>query len=449
MNKARITYRFGEPGREESYKEQRPVIPLTKEEFTIVEENRPTAADARRFEANRVDVPTDRTESFRPNLIDMQPLNQFTTDFGAWKSPFEAETERVERVIRETSNARPPEPVLEKERYPVEQEEYYNGDTGYYEANRTNPRYEGERAAPTVVHSRYERNNRTPLLKIIASVTGAVGTGVLIGYFVLSMFGGENALQGGVNLPGLSGQPASTVPVQTKTPAPDSSTAKGNAAPTASTAAVTAPVNIAAQSYTLLQNGAYSSQQGADAAAAELRKKGLAAFVQPSDKYYVYAGVTASRDDALALSQLLKEQKLDLFLKAISLPAVSKIKWSGEQTATAEQYFTQNEKLVQTILNFSAARLKEKTPAAMDDATMRTITTAHQAWSGVSGTFAAGLGQEHKTAAQRLNTAMNTAVTSMNEYKKNASPAFLWEAQSSIMQLLFAQLELLEAVKAQ
>ncbi|MDF2717333.1 MAG: sporulation protein, partial [Paenibacillus sp.] len=457
MNKARITYRFDDPGRDAVRKEPKPVIPLFKEEFTVVEDDRAFAADIHAAEQAWPNETPGRT---RRDFIDTQPLNQFTTDFGAWKSPFEAETEKVERMIRESSGPRQPErhperhpePIPGQERFPVEREARYDGHTGYYGPEETERQHgaRGDGYVPTaVIHGRYERHNRTPWLKIVASVSGAVATGVLIGFFVLSMFGGDELPGSQAGTTGSSGKSASTVPVQTKTPAADPSGAKDNSAPASSAAAATVSVNIAAQSYTLLQNGVFSNQQGADAAAAELRKKGLAAHVQQSDKYYVYAGMAPSHDDALALSNVLKEQKMELFLKGLTLPAATKIKWTGDSTGPAEQFFAQSHTLVQTIGNFAAARLKEKTPSAIDDKTLQTIHTAHQAWTGASGPFGAGLAQEQKAALQKWTTAMNTAVTSMDEYKKNQSSAFLWEAQSSLMQVLFAENELLAAIKAQ
>ncbi|TMV52925.1 hypothetical protein FE783_01675 [Paenibacillus mesophilus] len=448
MNKARITYRFDDPGRETVRKEPNPVIPLLKEEFTVIEDH-PSVIPAEEHV-----WPKERPGHGRIDFVDTQPLNQFTTDFGAWKSPFDAETEKVERIIRESSGTRRPKPAPVQEPVPVEREARHDGDTGYYETEWPEPpqagRYAQERIPPTVIHGRYERYNRTPWLKIVASVSGAVATGVMIGFFVLSMFSGDDT-PGVIPGPaGGSGKSASaTVPVQTKTPAVDPSGAKDNAAPASSASAATVSVNIAAQSYTLLQNGVFSNEQGAQAAAAELKKKGLAAYVQPGDKYYVYVGMSPNHDDALALGNVLKEQKMELFLKAMAQPAVSKIRWSGEQSGAAEPFFTQSGKLVQTIGGFSAARLKEKTPSAIDDKTLQTIHTAHQAWTGAIGPFGAGLAQDQKATLQKWTTAMNTAVTSMDEYKKNPSSALLWEAQSSLMQVVFAENELLAAIKAQ
>ncbi|MBD2860993.1 SPOR domain-containing protein [Paenibacillus oceani] len=455
MNKARITYRFDETGRETVRKEPNPVIPLSKDEFTVVEEERhvpnPGSREAYDWEQETIVRPARRAP------VDVQPLNQFTTDFGAWSSPFDAETERVERTIRESGRTEPPippKPSLREERYPIEREERYDGESGYYgpeaeQPEREYPRRERAVPRPVMTRARYERHNRTPWLKIVASVTGAVAVGVAMGFFVLSMFDGDDLKLDGNNGTNATAN-GSTVPAQTKPPDAGGG-AKDGAAPASSASAAAVPANVAAQSYTFLQNGVFSNQQGADTAAAEWKKKGLAAYVHPSDKYYVYVGITQTRGDADALSALLKERdpKVELYPKAVSIPAVSKVKWAGEQAQVgqAEQFFAQGQKLVQSILGFSSGRLKEKSQSPIDDATMQTIATAHQAWIGASGPFGAGLGAEEKAVLQKMTTAMNTAVNSMQEYKKNPSSAYLWQAQSSLMQALILENELLAAIQ--
>lgn len=447
MNKARITYRFDETGRETVRKEPTPVIPLMRDEFSVIEDDRPTRAEQ---PADHSAERGGETERPRREAVDVNSLHSsFTSDFGDWNSPFEAETARIERLIRESSHRdRPPgsKPVERhpaREHGPIEPSDRYGPETGY-DVPELADSDRGPGGPLYVSGGRYERHNRTPWLRIITSVAGAVATGVLIGFFVLSMFNGDSGEPGSVATNGRSG---ANVTGQT---AADGGAKDGNAAPAATNVSVA--VNIPEQTFTLLQNGVFSSREGAEAAAAELKKKGLAAYVQPGDKFYVYAGLAPSRDDALALSGKLKEgqdgAETELYLKSLTFPATAKIAWSGDQPEQAATFFEQSGKLVDTIAGFAAARLKEQTPAAMDDATWRAIHTAHQAWSGSSAPFGAGLAQEQKAKLQTLETAMNTAVASMDEYKKNASPAFLWQAQTSLMQYLFAENELLAAIRS-
>lgn len=456
MSKARITYRFDEPGRHGEKRSPYPIIPLSKEEFSVVEDDRHAAS-----------TPTPIRMAPEGRLYDTQPLNQFTTDFGAWKSPFEVETEEVERLIRQSSSPMPPpssppveprngraaaedtglQPDIKQSDWPRARGHDNDGGPRQPPEDRWGPiveeeLYEDRRmphagASQPVYGGMYGRHYRPPWLKMIASVSGAVATGVLIGFFVLSMFGGEGAPPhsggGAVNPPPSAGGAAVSGQAQT----PD-----GASVPVAA-------VRLDAQSYTLLQNGVFTTRQGADAAAAELRKRGLAAHVLETDKYYVYAGLSPSHDDALALSNVLKEQRMELFLKTVTLPAASAVQWSGGSAAAADTFVAQSRVLVRTIGEFSASRLKDAKPAAIDDQTLQAIHTSHQAWTGAVSTFGNGLPEQHKPAFQQWTTGINSAVAAIDEYKRNPSSALLWGAQSSLMQSLFAEQALLAAIKVE
>lgn len=464
MSKARITYRFDEPGRHGEKRSPSPVIPLSKEEFSVVEDDRHAASTP---------TPIRMAPEERTRLFDTQPLNQFTTDFGAWKSPFEVETEEVERLIRQSSPPMPPsmsppvEPrkgrdaaeeagmpphIRQADWPPARGHDSYGGSRQPPE-DRWGPIVEEElyedRRMPHAGASHgahggmYGRHYRPPWLKMIASVSGAVATGVLIGFFVLSMFGGEGA-------PPQSGGGAVNPPPSAGGAQASGGAAVSGQAQTSDGASVpVAAVRLDAQSYTLLQNGVFTTRQGADAAAAELRKKGLAAHVLETDKYYVYAGLSPSHDDALALSNVLKEQRMELFLKTVTLPAASAVQWSGGSAAAADTFVAQSRILVRTIGEFSASRLKDAKPAAIDDRTLQSIHTSHQAWTGAVSTFGNGLPEQHKPAFQQWTTGINSAVAAIDEYKRNPSSALLWGAQSSLLQALFAEQALLAAIKVE
>ena len=47
-----------------------------------------------------------------------------------------------------------------------------------------------------------------------------------------------------------------------------------------------------------------------------------------------------------------------------------------------------------------------------------------------------------------MSNAMNTAVISLDEYQKNPSAAYLWQAQSSILQYILAEKTLLTSIAA-
>src|SRR5690606_6245388 len=68
------------PHSENHYK----VIPLDSSEYEVMEESERHAKEIQRE--------------------DTSPLNQYTADFGAWSSPFDAEVERLEQIIRNAGN---------------------------------------------------------------------------------------------------------------------------------------------------------------------------------------------------------------------------------------------------------------------------------------------------------------------------------------------------------
>lgn len=492
--KARITYRFEQPehkrptsakGGQEAGRDAR-VIPLLAEEYHVVEEQVQVQAqdDPPVPDRREADEPRWERTAFSSGMFDRRtPLNQFTTDFGSWSSPFDEETERVERAIRETGQAtiqeeaeEPPQDTRVTARpsgTPVVHEEAGNDPGPEIWPEEPVSRYAGsDRMTVRSGGTRFERHTRPPWLRIVASVTGAITTGVLIGFFVLHLFSGED---------GKSGNPSATTPAtsgnqtgagtngsvlggtdtQTGKPAAGASPAASasgstsgpaTAAPvsgsTGSSGAATVSVRIPARTVTLLQVGAFANQQGADQAAADLRKLGLAAATQAADKVYVYAGLTTGRDEALALSNKLKAQKTDVYLKTLSTPTVSSIKWSGKQATVADTYFAQAAKLTTALINVTALHLKESMPGPLEDNTLQTIRTGHQAWSGTAAGMGEGLAEGQRAVLQKMNNALNTAVLSLDEYKKNPSASFLWQAQSGALQYVLLESELLAAIAA-
>ncbi|MDF2937150.1 MAG: hypothetical protein K0Q90_2523 [Paenibacillaceae bacterium] len=486
MNKARITYRFdGErdkrnDGLNEAANDREPnrVIPLFQEEYQVVEER---------------------------EVRDYQSLNQYTTDFGAWSSPFDAETQRIEDLIRESNeregrrpmgdpvSGRPegyryrrpegrgsaddgrsqPESMREAQRMPEDEEWLHeDGAPGFDVDSRQSEPYVRRRTVrwdqeagdrndpdgpswggpawngPEVSGPRYVRHNRTPWLKITASIAGAAVTGVLLGFLALSLFNNPDSASSGSttqNAQDTTAQNQNALPVSGNV-----QNAAGGAAAAAG-AAVSSGKEIAmayaGKTYSLLQNGTFSAQQGADQAKSDLLKKGLAAASEQTDKFYVFAGMAADKESAVALGNQLKENsKLDIYVKAYAVPAVTKVHWNGNGE-TLKSYLQQSDKLVESINRLTVMNLEAgSTPGAPDASTMQSITSSHTAWSQLSSTVAQEGGEENKAVLQRMNNAINSAKTSLDEYKKNPSTAMLWQAQTYTMQFVIAEKELLTKI---
>lgn len=101
VNKARITFRFNDQkprekqeqseqsGRHDQHterenKEQTKGIPMSTEEYRVIEE-RPGQGPAMGNEERK--------------SVEVRPLNEYTTDFGGWHSSFDTDTYRIEESI--------------------------------------------------------------------------------------------------------------------------------------------------------------------------------------------------------------------------------------------------------------------------------------------------------------------------------------------------------------
>lgn len=434
----------GRPRQEDKAK----VIPLYEEEYRVVEENR--------FGGH------EDQEQRVPQINDYQPFEAYKTDYGAWSSPFDAETQRIEEMIRQSEAGRGQRPEPRSERGierskadPDTEEKWHDGQTGYfdsryaYQADRHNnangPVWEG----PEIVESRYVRHSRPPWIKLTAAVAGAAATGIVLGLLALSIFSGDGLTKPAVleDLLAVGKKPAAT---GEEKPAAAASTQAGvkteGIAATGSAAAQAfgneTAIGLQARSYFFLQNGSFTGRQGAEQAAEELKKKGFAAVSEQADRQYVYAGLAFDKEAAQTLGKQLQNAKVDVYLKAYALPAAAKIRWSGE-AGTLKSYLDQSDKLVQMLGKLTLLHLEEAKPTPIDDATVSAVKSAHEAWASSANQVAQNAPDEAKPALQQMNNAMNAAKQSIDQYKKNPSSAMLWQAQSGMLQFLIAEKELL------
>ncbi|MFD0694117.1 SPOR domain-containing protein [Paenibacillus sp. GCM10027628] len=452
-NKARITYRFDQKEQQNQSRKagsaqgnEDKVIPLYQEEFEVIE----TSAGEANSDPDPV-TSVERAERQQvESLFEPHGLNTFTTDFGNWNRSIETEGERVERIIRESQTARENPPGHERP------------------SDRTIPPAEDERDVWTTwtagkgpwvepeTGARYAKSSGAPWIRIATSVAGAIITGVAFGFFVLSMFtseheSGSTAGKTTVTVPSPSVQaqaPGKSVAANTGAAVQDPPKAADTAAAVSSSTAGVTPVQIPAKTYAFLQNGVFSSLQSAQAAQDGLKKKGLASALDGSEKPTVFVGFASSRDDALALSQQLQVQdkSLEVYVKNVDIPATASIRWNGAKPEAVGTFIIEGDKLVKTINGLSVVHLAETKPTALADSSLQAIRTSHQSITAMSSSVNEGIGEDAKPLVQKMTTALNSAVQSMEEYKKSPSTAMLWQAQTSMMQYIFAQKELLKKI---
>jgi stage II sporulation protein B len=430
VNKTRLTYRIdpNEQGKidqsnqpNQSQNQYLPnVIPLNKEEFRIIELSH--AKQSNDDSVNHQQAERTAYSAWR----DPQMMNPLSNDYALWETPMESEVERVERAI-------------------------HSGDQ--------RPRYPSHEW-PELVYAAHQRSANPPWGKLTFSMAGAALIGIVLGFFVLHLFSndpkqsgldGTRAMLEAIANEGVTG--ASTVAgldpskidqsAITPVGANNIQTTAGSLSQSKFASAGTL-LEASARTFTVIQGGSYLSKQIADARVADLRKKGYAAVVEPGDQYRVYIGMAQNRDKATTLSKQL-QQKLDLYVKSYTIPAVRSVKWNGSADSL-KAYLAQTDKLLGMMSDLSLQHLADSKMKPIDEKSLQSLKTAYEAWSIVATSVADGIPNEAKMSLQKVNTSMQTAKKSLDEYNRSPSTATLWNVQSDLMQSLISGNDLLSMI---
>ncbi|RCW42621.1 SPOR domain-containing protein [Paenibacillus prosopidis] len=467
--KNRITYRFDRNGQ------------------SITEESR--RADIKQETAtnsvsSHITANNNAAKPAKLNVIPLYPANEqhALREISPWNSPFQEDIGALEQLIRNTdtgpvpslpAQAGPSKVKLESQRrtemetpqintdkressktdfFIAENEvEPINADKIEMNDSRTNPLYT----------SRVKHVTGGPSwFNVFLSVAGALATGALFGYLLLSLFTGATIWPGGssdnMNSETVSGSTSSTNNTPTGADANSNANQEDTVTPpengTNSNSEINPDVPIVSltgfnRTYYMLQFGVFSNTEGRDAALAQLAEKGLAsAAMTGKNDYRVYAGVAADRAKAQTLRAQVPE--LELYVKEVTLTVPEKIPFSGDGAA-AQAFFEQTSDLVQMLDELALAQLEQPTLSPLSKTAADAWQSEHQKWTENAvkmrngTTDAAG-----KTYLNKIILSINTAAKSMLEYDKKPSRAHLWSTQSETMKAVITQKEWFESISA-
>lgn len=413
MNKARMTFRFDDgQSRELDRKEQTPTF------------GEPTGEGVHELEANG---------HREHRAADREPRDKLSVISGpmqGWGDPFSRDDIWDEMM---TSGSQYPNQDHLDEDYKQDDPNLYQSDDIYDGSDYLTGSISGSSVhmvdgVPAEENFSYRPHRPTSLWKVIGTVTGAVVTGALFGFVVLSLF--KDGSGGTVMNPKQAAEGQKTaISVHAQ-------------ASTDGELAAAVPVDIKAQTYYMLQYGVFSTSERALQAQKELLQYGIAAGNDPDHENRVYAGISTDREQAKLLSNQLKAQGMDLYVREIALPAEASLHFNGEGD-TVNQYFTASSKLVAELCQMSASLLGKDQPARLSSNETAALTDLHQQWTEASKSFQTGLNQEADTLGKQLDQTMNSALSSVEEYNKNSSKGHLWEIQSVMMQYIIQQKELM------
>lgn len=275
------------------------------------------------------------------------------------------------------------------------------------------------------------RKPRTSWWKVAGSLTGAIVTGALFGFVVLSMFNGDVS----VPIPGVSVPDRSSAGHSADVPVfGEIGGDPGNGENAGM------PVNIAlpGQTYHFLQYGVFSTAEGVELAQRELEASGIAAARDTVDEKRVYAGVSSDREQAKLLSGQLKTAGVHLILHEIALPSSAEILYNGDVTAL-ERYFARSAELIDWLSTLSASRLVEVKPQLLSAEEQSELGERHQRWTESAAAVRDNQPEAFALEAGNLEKAMNSAVEAMGEYQKKGAKTLLWEVQDEIMSFILGE----------
>ncbi|CAM4437756.1 SPOR domain-containing protein [Paenibacillus phoenicis] len=279
----------------------------------------------------------------------------------------------------------------------------------------------------------YTRPHRTSWWKVAGSLTGAIVTGALFGYVVLSLFNQEIELP----LPGIN----TNTPQQVESGDTASQPAMGEIEgedPATEDNVPLISVALPEQTYYFLQYGVFSTAQGVQLAQEELQASGIAAARDTVDEKRVYAGVSTDREQSKLLTGQLKAAGVNLILHEISFPAAANVPFAGEREAL-EGFMAQSAELVDLLSTSSAALLTEADPQPQQHPELEQLGAKHQAWTQSASAIRGKWSTAGAALAGEMEKAINGAVEAMSEYQKNGAKTLLWEVQNEMMRFIMAE----------
>lgn len=433
--KARITYRFEPAGNHDGAQDRN-----AGRMVRIIPEDGRAGREERRSDAGR----------------DWEEL-RFETGIIPWKSPFQDDPDALERLIRETDG----QTIGEEAEDGTDRAAGGTGGVspasgGFAEAGGDRPgagpagddarsgrlpdAVPAEREARAGDDSGWpggyiEPRRRPPApswLRAAATVIGAVLTGALFGWLVMTLLVWQPERPESEPLE----EPAGIAHPAGGTNVPDPDRAEGASGASDDAAAVELP----AARYYVLQYGVFSTEAGLEEALGQLRKAGYAAAADTADGYRAYAGIAESREAAEALAAAF--DNVELYIRPLDMPAAV---LEGQPEAVSALLTGTND-LIRTAGGLSASLL----------AAGGTNPIPEEAWSDWEASY-----RSWKEAAEALPDgaaagggfggiveAVGRAADAFAAYRGQPAPGHLQDVQAALIEAAVARRDWLRAYGA-
>lgn len=378
---------------------------------------------------------TERTSHVSDEVIPVAsrlPDKQEREDSQSEQTSEAEENERVERWVREADQQSGYHVPLNSYSFTASVEDPAGGSLGD----------QGE----LIWHGVHTRSRKPTVWRVIASVAGALATGALFGFLALSLFKGEVTMPNPANAIPVSaydqqGQSGSSAREPTGVPSkvkagdsggkPATSPVGGSRSATAASLNVS-DVNIPEKVFYMLQYGVFDQAEGAQKAVSDLRSLGMAAMEEKSEQHRVYAAIAPSKEDAMGLSTLLKNNQMELYVRTLSRPAITKLAFQGN-AVSVERFLSQSDRVNEWLMSQSITHLEKENAEAFSPESTKQLKNEHQKWTQQMSAVQEGIPDQAKTVWTKLVQSMNTAISAVNEYNKQPSFSHLWSVQQAVM----------------
>jgi hypothetical protein len=384
-------------------------------------------------------------QTVRPKVVPFRQADAFVSEIAPWNSPFQDDPAALEKVIRAADpNGRPagPGPKTEEHYSDSVNDELLRSRSSHSRTFQAVPAAFAPPVSDVIEQDDYKgpfidqretganRPGRGPSwLKVAASVSGAVITGALFGYLVLSLFAGQPPV------PGLIGTPKSpaALPAQADKSADE---AAATSEISGAAGAATTRIKLPERSYYLLQYGVFNGKEGMNAAVQELKSRGFAATADNSDGYRVFAGIALNKKDAQTLSGKLGD--LQVFIKPTALPGELSVP-AQKEPAAVRRFFEQTAELIDLLSGMTIAKLESETQTRFGSEQSAAWESLHQSWTQTAAEMRKNLDDPYKPVTEQIVKAVNTAAISLGEYDKRPSKAHLWTVQNELMEAVLGR----------
>ncbi|MEF2243351.1 SPOR domain-containing protein [Paenibacillus sp. IITD108] len=394
------------------------------------------------IKASRSDQLKEREETM-PHALQQHSVMDSLKDINPWNSPYQDDITALEQLIRDSNDN------------PQQEGQVSRKDTNELKTTAAaNKRFElqlkDDELGPTFEEgaedelasdrSYYSRKTKSPSwLNVLLYVAGALTTGALFGYFILTLFMGNSIWssigdQPAANIPSGESKPAMSEQIDTN-PVPGNNQAQQKPLDGAVKA-----VSLAggSQSYYMLQFGLFNQKESRDAALQQLTSKGIAASTaQTEDGYRVYAGITTKKSDANLL--VSHYPQLELYLKEVVIKQPQALPFDGTAD-TANRFFEQTAQLLASWSEMIAAQLEQPTLSSFGEAAAAALQEQFDAWNETSKQMKAGMSDEQGGKfVNTIATAITDAAAAMKSYNDQVAMPYLQTTQQAMMKAVLAQ----------